>query len=63
MNILLAKLASFKLYPSSKQTSTENCNRRPPMQNKFIRWPEQTLVMDFCISNKRFGQKMNEISW
>jgi hypothetical protein len=31
------------LRPSNKQTSTENCNRRPPMQNKFIGWPEQTL--------------------
>jgi hypothetical protein len=31
----------------------------PPMQKKFIKWPEQMLTMDFPISNKRFGQEMN----
>jgi hypothetical protein len=33
------------------------------MQNKFDGWREQTLMMDFCVSNKIFGQEMNEISW
>jgi hypothetical protein len=34
----------------------------PPMQKKFIGWPEQMLPMDFPVSNKRFGQEMNSIS-
>jgi hypothetical protein len=32
------------------------------MQNKFDGWPEQTLAMDFRVSNKIFGQEMIKIS-
>jgi hypothetical protein len=31
----------------------------PPMQKKFIGWPEQMLTIDFLVSNKRFGPEMN----
>jgi hypothetical protein len=31
------------------------------MQNKFDGWPEQMLAMVFCVSNKIFGQDVNEI--
>ena len=53
-NILLAKLASFALAINKPQQKTATAG--PQCKNKFIGWPELMLVIDFRISNKRFGQ-------